>query len=173
MKYDSEILKKALDYQYKRGITYQRTDGPMYKSVRVFEIVSFVYLMAFQSILLLALWLVPNDNPAHYLQNTLIAFILFTIAFVLMFFKFNLTALILNCVGIAFKISPLIPLLIMNVGVVDIQPQFYWQHLFPVILIFIGSVWLTIITLRERYMIRRAYKLILEKEYTKNSEIAK
>lgn len=171
MKYDKDLLKKAFDYQYKRGITYQRTDGTMYKAVRTFQIVSFVYLIAFQLILLLALWLVPNDNPAHYLQNTLISFTLFIAAFVVMFFKLNLTALILNCVGFALKISPLIPLLILNSGAVDIQPVFYWQHLIPMIMAFIGSLWLTIITLKERYIIKRDYKIVAEKNYKENFEI--
>lgn len=171
MKFDKDLLKKTFDYQYRRGISYQRTDGPMYKAVRTFQIVSFVYLMAFQLILLLALWLVPNDNPAHYLQNTLIAFILFAISFVFMFLKLNLVALLINGLGFAFKISPLIPLLIINSGAVDIKPAFYWQHLFPMVLTLIGGIWLTIIALRERFIIKRDYKIVSEKNYKENFEI--
>jgi hypothetical protein len=85
-----------------------------------------------------------------------------------MFFKDNLIALVLNIVATIFKTIPLVPMLIMNSGVKDINPVFYWQHLIPMVLILIVSVSMCVISTREKYLIHRDYKVVLNKLYNKH-----
>lgn len=170
MKYNPTIIEKVEEYQYKKGITFQKTGGILYNNVKIYSIISFVYLFIFQLILSLALWLVPNDNPNYYLQNTVIAFILYIVSFLLSIFKLNILGFIAALFGSVFKLSPLIPLLIINSGVVDIKPVFYWQHLFPIILVFIGTLWLAFISAKEKLIIRRDYKIVLAKIYNQNRD---
>lgn len=159
-------MKLTEEYQYKRGITFARTDGRIYGNLKIAAVVFYVYQMVFSVMLLLGLILVANSLPVH-IQNTIISMVLYTAALVLMFFKANLLGLLLNIVATVFKALPLIPMQILNSGVVDIVPSFYWQHLIPVVLVLIVSVSMCVISTREKYLIRRDYKVVLGKLYAK------
>ncbi len=165
MKYKDNILRAVEDYQYRKAICYPKTNERIYCNLRGFYIFSFIYQIIFSFLVILGLIFVQTEAPSVLLQNTLISQLLFITAFILMFFKLNLISLILNIIGGIFKILPLIPLLILNAGALDIKPAFYWQHAIPLVLILVCSVWMCIISTREKYLIRRDYKTVLGKIY--------
>lgn len=165
MKYKNNILRAVEDYQYRKAICYPKTNERIYCNLKGFYIFSFIYQIIFSFLVILGLVFVQTEAPRVLLQNTLISQLLFIAAFILMFFRLNLISLILNIIGGIFKILPLIPLLILNSGALDIEPAFYWQHAIPLILIFVCSVWMCIISTREKYLIRRDYKVVLGKIY--------
>lgn len=165
---NEKLMKLVEDYQYKKSVCYPKTNERIYCNLKVFYILSFAYLMIFSAILTLGINFVAVNSPKHYLYNTIISMVLYTAAFVLMFFKLNLISLILNIAATFFKVSPLVPMLILNAGAVDIKHPFYWQHLLPVILVFIASIWMCIISTREKYLISRDTKRVLENLYTEH-----
>lgn len=165
MKYKDNILRAVEDYQYRKAICYPKTTERIYCNLKGFYIFSFIYQIIFSVLVMLGLIFVQTEAPRVLLQNTIISQVLFVAAFILMFFKLNLVSLILNILGGVFKILPLIPLLILNAGVVDIEPAFYWQHALPLLLILICSIWMCIISTREKLLIKRDYKVVLGKIY--------
>ncbi len=165
MKYKANILRAVEDYQYRKAVCYPKTSERIYCNLKGFSIFAFIYQIIFSVLVMLGLVFVQTDAPRVLLQNTIISQLLFIAAFILMFFKLNLISLILNLLGGVFKIIPLIPLLILNAGALDIEPAFYWQHALPLLLILICSVWMCIISTREKHLIRRDYKAVLRKLY--------
>lgn len=167
MKYKNNILALVEDYQYKEAITYPKTSERIYDNFKIAAVLVYIYQFIFGALLLIGLIFTAGKSENVSLQNTAISLILYTIAFVLMFFKLNLIGFILNILATIFKTLPLIPMLIYNSGTVDINPVFYWQHLIPMILILIISLSMCIISTREKYLIDRDYKVVLGKLYDK------
>lgn len=167
MKYNKNILSLVDEYQYKEAITYPKTSERIYANLKIAAVVFYIYQLIFGGLLLLGLIFTAGKSEDVKLQNTAISLILYTLAFVLMFFKLNLVCFVLNIVATIFKTLPLVPMLIMNSGVRDVNPVFYWQHLIPMILILIISLSMCIISTREKYLIDRDYKIVLNKIYNK------
>ena len=168
MKYNKNILSLVDEYQYKEAITYPKTSERIYGNLKIAAVVFYIYQLIFGGLLLLGLIFTAGKSEDVKLQNTAISLILYTLALILMFFKDNLIALILNIVATIFKTIPLVPMLIMNSGVKDINPVFYWQHLIPMVLILIVSISMCVISTREKYLIHRDYKVVLNKLYNKH-----
>ena len=168
MKYKKNILALVDEYQYNAAVTYPKTNERIYGNFKIAAILAFIYQFVFSGLLLIGLALTAGKSEDVNVQNTAISLILYTLAFVLMFFKLNLVGFVLNIVATIFKTLPLVPMLIMNSGVKDINPVFYWQHLIPMILILIISFSMCVISTREKYLIDRDYKVVLNKVYNKH-----
>ncbi|MBQ0083724.1 MAG: hypothetical protein KBS52_03035 [Clostridiales bacterium] len=164
---NENLLKMVRDYQYKKSICYPKTHERIYCNLRIYYILAFAYLIIVSAILIMGLAFTKASDKS-YLINTCIASALYTAAFVLMFFKRDLIGLILNIAATFFKALPLIPTQILNADVVDIKPAFYWEHLLPVVLLFIGSIWMSIISTRERRLVRRDKKIVLTNLYNEH-----
>ena len=93
--YNKNILNAVYDYQYKYGITYPKTDSETYRVLRVLAIISFLYLF-FTSVIYTVGSSPVAENYPHMFQVMLITTCIYFIAFVLMLFKLNLIAFILN-----------------------------------------------------------------------------
>ncbi len=165
MKKLENIVKLVEEYQYKKGITYKRTTDTFYKGLRTFYIVSFTFMAAIHILLILGMVFVKQPLESVLMQNIIISSVLYFAAFILMFLRLNLISLSLNILATVFKTTVLIPGLIMNSGVVDIDFAFYWQHLIPTLFVIIASLWMCIISTRERYLINRDYKLKISTLY--------
>lgn len=164
MKQQENIMRLVEKYQYKKSICYPKTNERIYCNLRIFYIISYAYLIVFGIILALGIKFVTS-SPTYYLVNTVASLVLYTVAFVLMFFKLDLISLLINIIATVLKFSPLKDLLILNSGAVDIKPAFYWQHLLPVVLLFIVSIWMTKISATEKYLIKRDTKKVINNLY--------
>lgn len=167
MKYKENILALVDEYQYKEAITYPKTKERIYCNFQTAAVIAYIYQFIFTTLLLLGLIFKAGASEKINLQNTAIALILYTAAFVIMFFKYNLIALSVNIIATIFKILPLIPMQLYNNGIRDINPAFYWQNLFPILLTLFISVCMCVISTREKYLINRDYKVVLNKLYNK------
>lgn len=165
MKKLQNILDLVDEYQYNAAICYQKTGGRIYGNLKLAYIIFFAYQTFFAFILMLGL-IFMADEPL-YLQQTVISLVLYIAALVLMCFKLNLISFLINITATVFKAPALIAMQIMNAGVVDINPAFYWQHLIPVVLLLFVSGWMCIISTKEKYLINRDYKAVLNKLYNK------
>ncbi len=165
---NKDLLRKMVDkYQYKNSVCYPKTDERIYCNLRTFYIIAFSYLSVFGLLLAYSSYKV-DISPKMYLWYTIASVLIFAAAFIFMFFKLNIISLILNCLAAYFKLIPLIDLQIMNAGVTDIKPAFYWQHLLPLVLVFVASIWMCVISTREKYLLRRDTKRVMANLYEKH-----
>ncbi len=162
-KYKPNIMKLVDDYQYKYGISFQRTDGSTYKTLRVFAILSFAYLILTSLIYILGSSPLAYDYK-HIFQVTLISSIIYTAAFVLMFFKFNLIGLLLNIAATLIKL-PIITILFEGYIV---NKNIYWRIIIPICLVLLFSAIMCYISTREKVIISRDYKAVLDKLYNQH-----
>lgn len=161
------VLKIVRDYQYRKSVCYPKTHERIYCNLRIYYIISFIYLMASEILLILGLIFSRPNEPRSYLINTAVSAVLFVAAFILMFYKLDIYGLGLNIIGTVYKILPLLPMQIFSSGVLNIETAFYWEHLIPTVLLFIGSIWMSIISTRERVLIRRDKKRAFDQLYQK------
>lgn len=167
MKIDTHMAELINSYQYINSVTYAKTNERIYCNLKICCIVAFVYRFVMSFLLILGMMWSKQPLGNSYLTATVISVILLVAAFVLMFFKLNLISLILNITGIALQIPLIINGLILNAGVVDIKPAFYWQHLIPDVLLIVICIWMCIISTREKYLIRRDKKAVITQIYNK------
>lgn len=161
---NENLMKIVRDYQYRKSICYPKTHERIYCNLRIYYILAFAYLMVMDIILILGL-IFTKASESSYLVNTIISSVLFLIAFILMFFKLDIYGLVLNIIASVYKFLPLYQMQILNAGVVDIKTAFYWEHLLPLVLLFIGSIWMSLISTKERILIRRDKKVVLKNLY--------
>ncbi len=167
---NKELLKRLVsDYQYRKAVCYPKTNERIYCNLRVCYIIFFVYLtiMNVLTVLGMANARIPSTANAYMFDNLIVGTVLFAVAFILMFFKLNLISFVLNIAAAVFKFPLVYYGLIydVNTKMVNIQSAFYWQHLIPFALIFIVSLWMCIISTREKYLIRRDTKAVLSEIY--------
>ena len=164
MKLKPNILKLVDDYQYKRAICYAKTDERIYCNLKTVYIIGFIYQA------LIMFLLTYGQYKTHYLDGnnifafSIMSFGLFAIAFILMFFKLDIISLPLNITATAL-LWPIMKEVLFLSGAFHIKNSFYFKHLIPLALILIASIWMCIISTRERYLIKRDYKAVMEKLY--------
>lgn len=167
MKHKQNILKLVDDYQYKRAICYPKTKERIYCNLRTTYIIGFIYQAIFM------LLLTYGQMETHYLDGanmftaSIISFLFFTVGFVLMFFKLDCISLPLNIFGTVF-LWPIMKELLFVSGVFHVKGTFYVKHLIPLVLILLPSIWMCIISTRERYLIHRDYKVVMENLFSKH-----
>ncbi len=167
MKYKENILNLVKDYQYKRGITYPKTDERAYHNLRVCYIIGFIYQAIFMFLLIYGQATTGYLTGNSIFTAAIISFCFFTAAFILMFFKLDIISLPLNILGTVF-LWPIMREVLFLSGVFFIKGTFYVKHLIPLVLIFVPSIWMSVISTRERHFIKRDYKFIMNKLYTKH-----
>lgn len=167
MKFKDNILQLAMDYQYKKGICYAKTNERIYCNLRKFYIVGFIYQAIFMFLLTYGRAKTGYLNGTHVFSSAAISFVFFTAAFVLSFFKLDIISLPLNIVGTVF-LWPIMSEVLFISGVFHVKGTFYFKHLIPLVLILIPSIWMCIISTRERHFIKRDYKFIMNRIYTKH-----
>ncbi len=167
MKHKQNILKLVDDYQYKRAICYAKTDERIYCNLRVTYIIGFVYQAIFMFLLTYGQVKTHYLDGANMFTASAISFIFFVAAFVLMFFKWDCISLPLNILGTVF-LWPIMKELLFVSGVFYVKGTFYVKHLIPLVLILLPSIWMCIISTRERYLKNRDYKAVMEKLYAQH-----
>ncbi len=167
MKHKQNILKLVDDYQYNSAICYPKTNERIYCNLRGFYIAGFIYQAIFMFLLTYGQLKTHYLDGANMFTASVISFVFFTAAFILMFFKWDCISLPLNILGTVF-LWPIMKEVLFISGVFFIKGTFYVKHLIPLILILIPSIWMCIISTRERYLINRDYKVVMEKLYNKH-----
>ncbi len=176
MKKNQKILNRIefLGNKYKNEPA--RTDGKLFKSLKVFYIISFAYysFISLMVSLLMILHLTDSEgiskevlkNYLSYEGTTCVFFVITIIAFILFCVKFKLTGLIMNIVA-----QPVFVILEArffkgnDFSRLNLHADYYWKHFIPALLIFAVSVFMAVIVIRERLYISREYKKITERAY--------
>lgn len=164
MKLKPNILKLVDDYQYKKAICYPKTNERIYCNLRGYYIAGFIYQAIFMFLLTFGQIKTGYLDGNNIFTASLISFGFYTLAFLLMFFKWDCISLPLNIVGTVF-LWPIMKEVLFISGVFHIKGTFYFKHLIPLVLILIPSIWMCIVSTRERYLINRDYKVVMDKLY--------
>lgn len=176
MKKNQKILERIEFLTVKYGKKLARSDGKLFKTLKVFYILSFAYysFISLMVSLLMILHLTDGEgiskevlkNYLSYEGTTCAFFIITIISFVLFCVKFKLTGLIMNIVT-----QPVFIILEArffkgnDFSRLNLYGDFYWKHFIPALLILIFSIFMAVIIIRERVYISREYKKITERVY--------
>ena len=169
MKMYDNILQKVRLYEEKRGIVYAKTDGKLYKGLKVFYVLLFAYTMVMN--LLFLLGVVLSETTFNALKNSVYTVlglsIMLVVALVVMRFKntvwANVLSAVLNilsCVGLGLTFGILLQ------DVIGFKSSFYWRHLVPLCLMVIVTLAISFVALRAVFKTRKTYKKIVENIYT-------
>jgi hypothetical protein len=168
MKMYDNILQKVNLYEEKRGIVYAKTDGKLYKTIKAFYVLAFVYTMFMNLVFILGVTL--DSARFEVLANPFYTVVALTVgliaALVIVGFKKYLWAHIvsfalnlLSTVGLTVTFAKLLE------DVIGYKTSFYWRHLAPLAIILLLSLWMTIIAIKAIVKLKKTYKKIEENLY--------
>lgn len=170
MKMQESVLRRVRMVEEKNGIRYAKTDGKLYKALRVFYAIVFAYTMAINLLYIAGMALVygGTDNFKN-VSNSLISVCVCTAViiagFVLSFFRFKLVAGIISIVPEIFLIPVFGSVLSDSLGFMGFKISFFWRHLVPLALLVILMTATTFIAVRARIKTEKQYKKVTDNLY--------
>lgn len=172
-KYDS-ILKRVEAYEKKCEINYAKINGKLFAYLRVLLTLSVVYMFIINMLTCLALFAKASALGKYNVMNksTLITMtVIVVLSFLFMIFTYHKNDLVklVACLSLfgcnTYLIFPLYAISNDGLGFFRLASVFYWRHLLPFVLIFIFTIWLIFIILRQKYMINFRYNTIINNLY--------
>ncbi len=182
MKLNADDLQKLEKYETKRGIVYAKTGGNLYKGLLALGFISWLYMMLMVTPYVLGNFLLAGENT-HLWNNTFItvfsAFIVTLITPIVFAFGLKLTAFITNIfmvsvLAVVFaKLSAVgsgasstsTQVTEFDFGIFGLKKLFYWRHGIPMLIVLVTFIWLVVITIRERTIVKRELSTIKNNEY--------
>lgn len=170
MKMYESVLTRVRAVERKNGINYAKTDGILYKTLRVIYSVIFFYTVIINLIFIAGMFLVRygTDNFKS-IKNLLVSVCVCTgvmlAGYVLSFFKFKLTSGIISVLPEILLIPLFGNAMKDTLGLFGFKYSFYWRHLAPLVLLVILNVILTVIAVRARVKTEKQYKKVTENLY--------
>lgn len=174
MKYRYNVLQRVRQIEQKRGIKYAKPDGKLYKTLKVFYVIAFIYAMIMNFLFTLSTFVVyyGEENfskAAPAIIIVLSASVLLIASLVIMRFKeqiwSNVTTIAVNVLTCVLLVLTFANLMEDGLGLWGLAYSFYWRHLAPLVLMVIFSVWLGIIALRANVKTAKRYKSAVENLY--------
>lgn len=170
MKMQESVLRRVRAVEEKNGIKYAKTEGKLYKTLRVIYIILFAYTMAINLFFVAGTALVygKTDNFIN-VQNTVISVCVCTAViiagFVLSFFRFKLAAGIISIIPEILLISVFGSAMQDITGFMGYTVSFFWRHFIPLVLLVIIMTATTVIALRARIKTEKQYKKVMDNLY--------
>ena len=170
MKMQESVLRRVRAVEEKNGIKYAKTDGRLYKTLRVFYIILFAYTTAVNLLYIAGMTYVylGTDNFKNVVNSIVTVSIctaLIAVGFVLSFFRFKLAAGIISIVPEIFLIPVFGIALSDSLGFLGFKASFYWRHFAPLALLVILMIFTTVIAVRARIKTEKQYKKVTDNLY--------
>ena len=170
MKMQENVLRRVRMVEEKNGIKYAKTDGKLYKVLRVLYIITFAYTMGINLLFISGMLLVyGGTDKFSSVTNSLISVCVCTAViiagFVLSFFKFKLIAGIMSIVPEIFLIPVFGSVMKDNLGFMGFTASFFWRHFIPLFLLVILVTATTVIAVRARIKTEKQYKKVADNIY--------
>ena len=170
MKMQESILRRVRAVEEKNGIKYAKTDGRLYKTLRVFYIILFAYTTAVNLLYIAGMTYVylGTDNFKNVVNSIVTVSIctaLIAVGFVLSFFRFKLAAGIISIVPEIFLIPVFGIALSDSLGFLGFKASFYWRHFAPLALLVILMIFTTVIAVRAGIKTEKQYKKVTDNLY--------
>lgn len=170
MKMQESVLRRVRMVEEKNGIKYAKTDGKLYKTLRVLYSLVFIYTVGINLLFISGMLLVYGGtekiaNVLNSLISVCVCTALIIAGYVLSFFKFKLAAGILSVISEIILIPVFGSVMQDSLGVLGFTASFYWRHLIPLTLLIILMTAATVIALRARLKTEKLYKKVTDNLY--------
>lgn len=164
------VLRRVRMVEEKHGITYAKTDGKLYKALRVSYTLLFIYTMGINLLFICSMLLtrLGTDNFKSIL-NSLITVIVCTVliiaGFCLSFTRFKLAAGLLSALPEIMLIVVFGAIMKDSLGVMGFKVSYFWRHFAPLLILVILMIITTVIAVRARIKTEKQYKKVLDNLY--------
>ena len=170
MKMQESVLMRVRMIEEKNGIKYAKTDGKLYKTLRVLYIITFAYTMAINLLFIAGMLLVYGGtdnfkNVANSLISVCICTAVIIAGFVLSFFRFKFAAGVMSIAPEIFLIPVFGAVMKDDLGFMGFTASFFWRHFAPLALLVILMTATTVIAVRARFKTEKQYKKVTENLY--------
>lgn len=170
MKMQESVLRRVRMIEEKNGIKYAKTDGKLYKTLRVLYIITFAYTMAINLLFIAGMLLVYGGtdnfkNVANSLISVCICTAVIIAGFVLSFFRFKFAAGVMSIAPEIFLIPVFGAVMKDDLGFMGFTASFFWRHFAPLALLVILMTATTVIAVRARIKTEKQYKKVTENLY--------
>lgn len=170
MKMQESVLRRVRTVEEKNGIKYAKTDGKLYKTLRVLYIITFAYTMAINLLFIAGMALVYGGtdnfkNVANSLISVCVCTAVIIAGFVLSFFRFKLAAGIISIVPEIFLIPVFGSVMRDDLGFMGFTVSFFWRHFVPLALLVILMTATTVIAVRAKFKTEKQYKRVTDNLY--------
>lgn len=164
------VLMRVRMIEEKNGIKYAKTDGKLYKTLRVLYIITFAYTMAINLLFIAGMLLVYGGtdnfkNVANSLISVCICTAVIIAGFVLSFFRFKFAAGVMSIAPEIFLIPVFGAVMKDDLGFMGFTASFFWRHFAPLALLVILMTATTVIAVRARIKTEKQYKKVTENLY--------
>ena len=170
MKMQESVLRRVRTVEEKNGIKYAKTDGKLYKTLRVLYIITFAYTMAINLLFIAGMALVYGGtdnfkNVANSLISVCVCTAVIIAGFVLSFFRFKLAAGIISIVPEIFLIPFFGSVMRDDLGFMGFTVSFFWRHFVPLALLVTLMTATTVIAVRAKFKTEKQYKRVTDNLY--------
>lgn len=170
MKMQESVLRRVRMVEEKHGITYAKTDGRLYKALRVSYTLLFIYTMGINLLFICSMLItrLGTDNFKGIL-NSLITVIVCTVliiaGYVLSFTRFKLVSGILSVLPEIMLVVVFGSIMKDSLGVMGFKVSYFWRHFAPLLILVILMAVTTVIAVRARIKTEKQYKKVLDNLY--------
>ena len=170
MKMQESVLKRVRMIEEKHGITYAKTDGKLYKALRVSYTVLFAYTMGINLLFICGMLLtrLGTDNFKSILNSLItvsVCTVLIIAGYILSFTRFKLVSGILSVLPEILLIFTYGTMMKDSLGVLGFTPSYFWRHFAPLLILVILMAATTVIAVRARIKTEKQYKKVLDNLY--------
>ncbi len=174
-KYDG-VLKRVRDIEFKRGISYAKTDGKLYKRLKLLFILAFAYTLAVNFLIEVGIYLNQSISSMslmkEYLTTVTVLLILLITGFIFTMFK----NCILNLLGSTVTVISALSVFITHytfylnnnlfiLGEKSVVFPFITKHVISLFILLTSVIWMSIITVRAEVRTNRLYVKVTENLY--------
>ena len=173
VKYDG-VLKRVREMEEKKGVVYAKPDGRLYKVLRIFFLLAFMYNFFMNLCYIAGMFLYFEEGIYKSTDNfsnmiTILVLTALSIAgLVLLYCKIHSVSALLNTLPIIATLFVYGPLLKPDGTTLSTDIMFgykevyFWRHLIPVTVLLVLAVWLAVIALRAKKIGDNMYKKVVD-----------
>ena len=169
MKKYEGVLERVRILEEKRGISYAKTDGKLYKTLKVLFTIFFSYTFIMNLMFIMSMFLLPViqnvklSDVMNLIITVSVCSVLALTGFILTYCRKYLVGGILTALPMLFSIpSFALPLMDDLNGFLGFKISFYWRHFGPIVVTSALIIWMTVIAVRANTKTDRMYKKVCE-----------
>lgn len=170
------VLNRVRQIEEKNGIKYAKTDGKLFKTLKVVNILAFIWTMVMNFLYIagcLLIYTFKENKEAFYgyIIPISVCTVLLIAALVLCKFRKYLVAGILNVVPSVVMLVLFGSISTDTFGFLGLASWYYWRHFAPLILVALTAFFMAYIALRADYKLKKLYKKVTENLFVQYGDV--
>lgn len=172
-KYDG-VLKRVRELEEKNGIVYAKTNGALYKTLKVFYTIIFIWSFLMNSITALSyIFRYQSISNKAEIKDMIITIVAATVALLIGYVLNCVKCYLAGAIATVASVSILLPFFINlfkeSLVIFEWALPIYLRYLAPLSLIVFLDIWMTVIALRAQRKTDKQYKKVLENLFNEQS----